>query len=381
MGGRSVVLTGDEGFDGECVYVRQRMVAERQTFAAGAAGKPSIAVLSSGEIVLSFIRNYNIAVTPEGERMEVIRSADGGRTWSEPVAATRSEHNDREGYLIRFADDALLICFMRVMAGQDPAHPWQGPYLCESTDGGRTWSDAWQVDISRFCPNGPFGAGDRGHVVLPDGTLLLFVSTYEVPQRPFEYVMISHDRGRTFPEYYQVSDNSGDSSFALCRSGAIAGALRIIGDDYPHRGAHPELAAKSEAVHFMGFSRSTDLGKTWSPPVPITGYNEIPGHVAQLADGRLLLSFGVRHYPLGIQAVLTGPDAEAWDLDRRVTLADHGAMHRLPNGYCRHTIGHPFTAELPDGRLLTAYYRLADPFDPASCQIEGVFWQAPAPAD
>jgi len=372
------IHVGDEGHDVNCVYALCQSPAVRYTLATGPAGKPSIAILSDGTILVSYIRNYFIDRIPKDERMELIRSTDGGETWCKPIPITRSEHNDREGYLIRLPDDSLLLCYMRVMAHTDPKRPWQGPYLCESKDGGRTWSEPWQIDISRFCPNGPFGAGDRGHVVLPDGTLLLFVSTYEDPPAPYNYVMISRDRGRTFPEYYQVSDQSGDSSFALCPDGTIAGALRINGDNFPHRGAHPELRVKSEGVHFMAATRSSDGGKTWSRAEPITGYNEIPGHLMCLKDGRLLLSFGVRHYPLGIQAFFSSPDRSTWLTNNRVMLAWHGGMYRLSHGYCRHTIGHPFTAQLPSGELFTAYYRLADPFDAATCQIEAVRWQAPA---
>jgi len=369
---------GDEAHDVNCVYSIRKSPAERQVLATGPAGKPSIAILSDGTILVSYIRNYYIDRIPKGERMELVRSTDGGNTWSDPIRITRSEHNDREGYLIRFPDDRLLLCYMRVMAHTDPKRPWQGPYLCESIDGGLTWSDSWQIDISRFCPNGPFGAGDRGHVVLPDGTLLLFVSTYEDPPVPYNYVMISRDRGRTFPEYYMVSDQSGDSSFALCPDGTVAGALRINGDNFPYRDAHPELRVKSEGVHFMAAVRSMDQGKTWSKATPLTGYNEIPGHLLCLKDGRLLLSFGVRHYPLGIQAILSSRDRMTWDTENRIMLAWHGGMHRLSHGYCRHTVGHPFTAQLPDGKLLTAYYRLADPFDAATCQVEAVTWEPPA---
>lgn len=31
------------------------------------------------------------------------------------------------------------------------------------------------MNVSQFCPNGPYGAADRSHVVLPDGRLLFFV--------------------------------------------------------------------------------------------------------------------------------------------------------------------------------------------------------------
>jgi hypothetical protein len=363
----------DEGDDLDRFFSMKPYNAKRRVLAEGEAGKPSIVVMPSGEIVVSYIRGYNLAKNPpENERMEVIRSADGGETWSEAVRATNSPYNDREGYLILLPDGTLLLCYMRVMAHLDPAHPWQGPFICRSEDGGRTWSEAWQVDISAFCPAGPFGAGDRGHVVLPDGTLLLFVGAYEIPRRPMNYVMVSHDGGRTFPEYHLVSDMAGDSSFARLPSGKIIGFLRMNGADFPKRGAHPELLRKGEAVHFMGLSESEDNGKTWSSPRKATEYNEIPGHILALRGGRVLITYGVRHLPLGIQAQTSSDEGATWS--DRLLLAWNGSVMRLSTGQRRHTIGHPYSAELPDGRIMTAYYRLADPFDAASCQVEALFW-------
>jgi hypothetical protein len=102
-------------------------------------GKPSIAVLSTGEIVISFIRNYGLF--EKREAMEVIRSNDGGRTFSDPIPVTRSHYNDREGYLIRFPDDTLLLCYMRVMIEEEPERPWQGPYLWPVRSGLARWPE------------------------------------------------------------------------------------------------------------------------------------------------------------------------------------------------------------------------------------------------
>lgn len=367
-----------EGDNPDRFFSATEFEGRRVILAEGEAGKPSIVVMPDGEIVVSYIKGYNLANNPPvNERMEIIRSTDGGATWSQPVRATHSPHNDREGYLVLLQDGTLLLCYMRVMAHVDPTHPWQGPFICRSVDGGRTWSEPLQVDISRFCSAGPFGAADRGHVVLPDGRFLFFVGTYEKPRRPKDYVLISHDGGHTFPEYYQVSDIAGDSSFTLHPSGRIVGALRINGDDFPHPDAHGELASKGEAVHFLGLSVSEDEGRTWSAPHKLTEFREIPGHITTLQDGRLLLSFGVRHRPLSIQALISDETGTKWNPEERLLLAWTGERYCLPNGQFRHDIGHPYTVQLPSGELLTAYYRLADSRDGASCQVEALFWRLP----
>ncbi|MBI4244186.1 MAG: exo-alpha-sialidase [Planctomycetes bacterium] len=363
------------GDDLNSFFILRAFKAQHEVLVNSAAGKPSIAVLPTGEIVLSYIRNY--LVSEEKEWMEVIRSVDGGETWSEPIRVTNSTYNDREGYLVMLKDGTLLLCYMRVMSEIDPLHPWHGPFICESKDGGRRWSHPWQVDISKFCPAGPFGCGARGHVVLPDGTFMFFVGTYESPQRPKEYVIISKDGGHTFDAYYQITNMGADSSFTRLQSGKLLGFLRINGADYPRRGAHPDIANLGEKVHFMALTESLDNGKTWSHPVKVTEYNEIPGHILVLKDGNVVVTFGVRHFPLGIQALISHDEGKTWDWDKKILLSWNGSLCRTSNGHVRHSIGHPFSVELPDGKILTSYYRLRDPFDLSSCQVEGLFWNVP----
>jgi hypothetical protein len=376
--GGSSSHTGFEGDDLNRLFSTAEHPATRGVMASGEAGKASMVLLPGGEIVASYIRGYNLARNPPvGERTEIVRSVDGGKTWSEPVRATNSDDNDREGYLVALPDGTLLLCFMKVMAQIEPKRPWQGPYVCRSRDGGRTWSEPWLVDVSEICPEGPYGAGDRGHIVLPDGTLLLFVGIYEQPRRPTNYVFISHDGGETFPEHHLVTDMSGDSSWSRLPSGRILGFLRLNGADFPHRGAHPELQYGGEAVHFMGLTASDDDGRTWSEPKPVTEHNEIPGHILALSDGRLLTTFGVRHYPLSIQAMISTDGGETWPNEARLLLAWHGARMVNWNGRARHTMGHPYSIELADGQILTTYYCLADQFDPASCQVETLLWRPP----
>ena len=128
----------------------------------------------------------------------------------------------------------------------------------------------------------------------------------------------------------------------------------------------------------MGFTHSTDEGKTWSAPFPVTGFNEIPGHLISLKDGRLLLTYGVRHFPVGVRAVLTGRVGVSWDLDNQIMLAWHGTTPFADGRKGgKNTIGHPYTIQLPNGRLLTVYYYCPDPLDLGKFEIEGVFWKLP----
>ena len=362
-----------KGFDPDQIYTFCGHQARRTRIAGPHAYKPSMIRLHNGNVLVSYT-TYD--VDPRGQakgRIEIVRSIDHGKSWSQPLTAVGPEHTPGDHYLIHLSEDNILLCFMQIKL-EEPKHPWQGPVFCRSVDGGQNWSSPWLVDTSAFSPNGPYVACDRSHVYLPDGDLLLFVGVYDPPEHPRNFMMISHDQGSSFPEYQLVSDNSGDSTFTLCSDGSIAGALRINADDFPHPKANPDLEEEHECVHFMGFTRSEDRGQTWSPPHPITGFNEIPGHLIELNDGRLMLTYGVRHFPIGVRAVLTKPDRKTWDLDNPVILAWHGTTSFVddrPGG--KNTIGHPYTIQFPDDSMLTVYYYAHDPLK-MQFQIEGVTW-------
>ena len=367
--------SGGKGFDPHAVYSFRRWAARRVAVAGPPAYKPSMVQRTDGDILVSYT---TIGAAPGDRRrgaIEVIRSSDGGDTWDAPVCAVGPEYTAMDHAMIPFPDGTLLMSFMRIVSDQ-PRTPWQGPNLCMSTDGGRTWGEPWPVDVSDICPNGPFVTGDRSHVVLADGTLFFFVGTYDPPERPYNYMLVSRDRGRTFPERRLVSRFSGDSTFVLCRDGSIAGALRINADEFPEPGAGRHLVEEGECVHFMGFTRSEDRGVTWSDPYPVTGFNEIPAHLIELQDGRLLLTYGSRHVPVGVRAVLTAADGRTWDLDNPIMLAWHGVTS-FADGRAggKNTIGHPYTIQRPDGSLFTVYYYCADPLAVDQWQIEGVSWR------
>jgi len=155
--------------------------------------------------------------------------------------------------------------------------------------------------------------------------------------------------------------------------------LRLFGLQLPREelpyGYHPEWDDGNEGHDYLAITESLDDGHTWAAPRPVTYYMEVPGHLLVLQDGRLLLTYGVRHYPMGAQALLSEDEGKTWDVENRLMLCWFGALcwnavHPYPNG-------HPFSAQRPDGRIITAYYRTADPEDYLSTVVEGVIWDLP----
>ncbi|MDE3167857.1 MAG: exo-alpha-sialidase, partial [Acidobacteriota bacterium] len=91
---------------------------------------------------------------------------------------------------------------------------------------------------------------------------------------------------------------------------------------------------------------SRDGGRTWSTPHAI-GVWGLPSHLLRLRDGRLLMTYGYRRAPFGIQARVSADHGETWS--EPVTISADGASGDL---------GYPSTVELPDGALATAWYEL-----------------------
>ena len=72
-----------------------------------------------------------------------------------------------------------------------------------------------------------------------------------------------------------------------------------------------------------------------------------PGHLLNLADGRLLCTYGRRKAPFGVRACLSADGGRTWDLEREIVIrAD------LPNG----DLGYPTTIEYAPGELFCCYY-------------------------
>ena len=88
---------------------------------------------------------------------------------------------------------------------------------------------------------------------------------------------------------------------------------------------------------------SNDDAQTWNRRQKLTEAAQHPGHLARLADGRLLLTYGNRAVPKGVDVRLSDDQGQTWGKAFRVVaFADDG--------------GYPSSVQLPDGRVLTAYY-------------------------
>ena len=143
-------------------------------------------------------------------------------------------------------------------------------------------------------------------------------------------------------------------------------------------GALLAVMRSADESKYLATAVSRDRGYTWTVPKRITARSEHPGDLLLLANGQVLLTFGVRHKPFGVQAMLSKDGGENWDYKHRLMLAwdgDHGDL------------GYPISIERRDGRIVTAYYIVYGPYDPFGIQgvtpknayTKTVIWELPKP--
>jgi hypothetical protein len=346
---------------------------------------PHIVSLPHGEWVVVFnkgVRRPFILHPPHDPQYYnvVIRSQDGGRTWSAPRVAPGYDWYGVEcagltvlsdGTLLlnqwqfrwyplevaqKVKDDSLLFPPRDLAEWWDQVEasgeaesyygpprsgclsqqdltelmPWArangGTYIHRSTDGGRTWDETVKLDTTPY----PGGYGMRGGAQLPNGDVLLPLS--DVPNYQRVFVARSPDGGRTWGKPVEVAAEPGKRFEEP--SILVLGLDRIL------------LMLRENTTRFLHQSLSLDGGWTWTRPVqtPIWGY---PAHLLALPDGRILCVYGHRRRPYGILAVLSNDQGESWDVDN--TLIIRGD---LPNA----DLGYPSSTLTEEGDIFTVYY-------------------------
>ena len=100
------------------------------------------------------------------------------------------------------------------------------------------------------------------------------------------------------------------------------------------------VAVRVDGLHLH---ESGDDAKTWHYGKLLTGKQQHPGHFQRLRDGRLLLSYGNRTKPKGVDCRFSDDEGKTWSEPIRVVDFEGDG-------------GYPSSVQLPDGQVLTAYY-------------------------
>jgi len=313
-------------------------------------GWPTVAQRRTGELLIAYSGGREAHVCPFG-RVELMRSRDGGRSWSWPEVVMDSPIDDRDAGIVETASGALLVTTFTSLAYEAVlrnAKEWPAArrarweavqrratpaerealldtWMLRSTDGGMTWSAPYRVPVNS--PHGPIAAGDGR---------LLYAGKQLWKAGTKVGVCESTDEGRTWRWLSDIPARAGDTVEQYHELHAVdAGGGRILVHIRNHNPANAGETLQCE---------SADGGKTWSTPHAI-GVWGLPSHLLRLSDGRILMTYGYRRAPFGIQARVSEDRGATWSAP--LTISDDGVSGDL---------GYPSTVELPDGRLVTVWY-------------------------
>lgn len=261
---------------------------------------------------------------------------------------------------------------------------WLGTYVLRSTDGGETWSEPMPVNVRPL----KHGGCRLGIWELPSGSLLMGLygrirgyGEEGEGESTRSALMRSDDGGENW-EYF--------STLAYDPASIIdyeEPALLRLADGRLVCFMRTHVNPSSDARN-MVMTISEDDGFSWTPPkwTNIWGF---PAELIPLQDGRYLMVYGYRRPPYGVRAVISD-DGVTWDVKNEFAIREGGLPGQTseekpgssvmtpgtgesaagsvslthPGGF-QH-IGYPSVVQMPDGTIVASYHEWSD--DPAPVQ-------------
>lgn len=297
---------------------------------------PDSCRLDNGDIIAVFYAGYGHVSLPNDEypnggRICMVRSQDDGRTWSEPEVVYDDEFDNRDSHISQLSDGTVMISFFSLRANPDDetGYAFMGsPQIIRSFDNGKTWESESQfieMDGEDWACSAPVRE-------LADGTCLLPVY-HQGKERAWGGVVRSHDKGRTWSKVIPIGKESGlflpaETDIIQLQDGTLYAALRAVHE---------------EGIH-MHYSRSEDLGLSWSPVQDIGFFGHAP-HFTRLRSGGIVLTYRGFLSP----EWSTVHTALRISYDEAQTWSDHYTVDSCRGAYTS-------TVELSDNAILVVYY-------------------------
>jgi hypothetical protein len=272
-------------------------------------------------------------------RLDVQRSRDGGRTFSPPEIIVNSAIDDRNAAVGFTPSGTLLMIYMRQSSYDEAGRYLRGTIpvtmaIMRSHDNGLTWTEPLHHDGFDGMVGSPFGR----LITLPDGSIgwNLYRTSGLDDWAPGAYLVVSHDDGATWERPRLIAEGRNETAIRTLPNGDLLAAARH----------------SSPEVQSLGITRSSDLGRTWSPVVEVTGAMQHPADFVLLGGDRVLLTYGNRQAPYRVEGRLSDDGGQTW---RDELMLVSGSLYGYEPWEGRRTdLGYP--SSVVDGDRVTTFY-------------------------
>jgi len=325
-------------------------------------GWPTVCARANGELLAVFSGDRDEHVCPFG-KVQMVRSSDGGATWSPATNIGNTPLDDRDAGLVELSGGDLVASWftslaytasIRDRAKLKPGSPrfywWLhdekipaqtkrdglGYFTIRSSDGGKNWE----------APVRTPGTAPHGPIVLKDGRLLYVGITYSGHFGIFSgaanevSVAESRDGARSWRRIGAIPLPAGEKPGDFHEPHAVETADGRLVAQIRYHGKGQGAAVR------LWQSESADGGQTWQPARP-TELAGLPPHLLRLRSGKLVSVYGRRFGAFGEYACISDDHGRTWDTANEIKLA----------GHFNSDLGYPASAELSDGSILTVYYQ------------------------
>lgn len=327
------------------------------------------------EILVGFSRGFskdNGADYPyhidrdQGEDFLLARSRDGGLTWAvevpSPPGALVGTQGMRHAAMPAGTADEQPIVFDEPIRFDHPdfamivrmeSHKGGTTRISTSYDRGHTWRGPFRLPL--FGREGVMGRTD--YLVSGARDCQLFLTATKTNGKEGRPIAVrTLDGGKSWTLLADIGPEPPD--FAVQPSTVRCSPDRLV----------TTVRVRDGAREWIDAFVSPDNGASWSPlarPAPDTGEGNPPSLV-RLADGRLVLTYGVRARPYRIEARLSRDEGRTWS--EPFLLRGNGGGR---------DIGYPRNVVRPDGKIVTLYAFLEP--EQIDCTLEATIWDPGAP--
>ncbi len=229
----------------------------------------------TGVVYALYMNGYNVVF---------VRSTDHGRTWSDPVPTYgKVSWNDKP--ILAVSND-----------GRDVYASWNGPkggdpWLAQSHDAGRTWTQTRLVSDDRYFYAYDADVTDTGRVVFAEG-VVRYGSSTGLNGNTEVHAFVSDDRGTTWTDVL-VDSFPPSIACADCRADYYAGHVALTADD---RGAFTisyDAPITDHGIQRIYVRRSGDGGLTWSNRLALSvdGEHATAPMMESIGDGEVRLAY------------------------------------------------------------------------------------------